>query len=68
MNLSECQKKKKRSLTAICTLGLSTVPISTLWGSSDITEGTSIRNSDGGNAIGFIFKACFFLLILYYAR
>ena len=64
MDLSKLQKKKKRSLTAICTLGLSTAPILTLWGSSDITEGTSIRQSDAGPFIGFAFKLVFFLLIL----
>lgn len=63
MNLSELQKKKKRSLTAICTLGLSTLPASKLWDSSDVTKGMSFRNSDGGNAIGFTFKIIFFLLI-----
>jgi hypothetical protein len=64
MNLSECEKKKKRSLTAICTLGLSTAPISKLWGSSDVAKGTSFTQGEGGAIIGFAFKLVFFLLIL----
>ena len=64
MNLSELDKKKKRSFTAICTLGLSTVPISQLWGASDFSEMPSIKNRDAGWAIGLIFKLAFFSLIL----
>ena len=64
MDLTELQRKKKRSLTAICTLGLSTAPILQLWGSSDITEGTSFRKGEGGAFIGFAFKLIVFLIIL----
>ena len=60
MNL---QEKKKRSLTAICTLGFSTVPISKLWSRRDPMEGTHVGTTDFGPIIGFFIKLIFFLII-----
>jgi hypothetical protein len=58
MDLSECQKKKKRSLTVICTLGLAAIPYSLNW-NSNIFKGTSIDNG----AIGFVLAIVSFVLL-----
>lgn len=56
---SELEKKKKRSLTVICTLGLAAIPFEAVFGSKDIIKGTSF---DSG-AIGFVLKAAIMIIV-----
>lgn len=59
MDLSELQKKKKRSLTVVCTLGLAAIPFELVFGSKDIIKGTSF--DDG--AVGFVLKGAIMIIV-----
>ena len=55
----ELQEKKKKSLIAVCTLGLSAAPWGILFSSSsDADKGMSFQ----GTAFGFIFRIIWFLI------
>ena len=58
MSSSELEKKKKRSLLVICTLGLASIPLMFTW-ESNIFKGTSL---DNGGA-GFVLKILSFVLL-----
>ena len=59
MNHSELQKKKKRSLIVICTLGLAAIPFMLNW-ESNIFKGTSLNK---GGGIGFLLQVVSFVLL-----
>ena len=58
-NYTEIKEKRKKALTAVCTLGLSAAPWGALFSSSkDADKGMSFQ----GTGLGFVFKLFWFVI------